>query len=50
LVHSPRPSSSSLSDMVYELLWNYFILDDFASGFDLFFKVCGHIVQNHVPP
>jgi hypothetical protein len=36
--------------MVYKLLWNYFILDDFMSGFNLFFKVCEHIVRNHVPP
>jgi hypothetical protein len=28
----------------------FFILNDSASGFNLFFKVCGHIVQSHVPP
>jgi len=50
LVHSSRLSSSGLSDMVYELLRNCFVLDDFASGFDLFLKVCGHIVRSHVPP
>jgi hypothetical protein len=35
--------------MVYELLRDYFVLDDFVSGFDLFFEVCGHIAQGHVP-
>jgi hypothetical protein len=36
--------------MVYELLWDCFFLNDSISGFDLFFKVCGHIVWSHVPP
>ncbi len=36
--------------MVYELLRDCFVLDDFASGFNLFFEVCGHIVQGHIPP
>jgi hypothetical protein len=27
-----------------------FFLDDSTSGFDLFFEVCGHIAQGHVPP
>jgi hypothetical protein len=36
--------------MVYELLQYCFVLDDFASGFNLFFKVCGHIAQGYVPP
>ncbi len=35
---------------MYELLWDYFVPYDFVSGFDLFYKVCGHIVQGHVPP
>jgi hypothetical protein len=35
--------------MVYELLRNCFVPDDLVSGFDLFFKVCGHIVRDHVP-
>jgi len=30
--------------MVHEFLGNRFVLDDSTSGFDLFFKVCGHIV------
>jgi hypothetical protein len=35
--------------MVYELQWDFFVPYDSMSGFDLFFKVCGHIVQSHVP-
>jgi hypothetical protein len=27
---------SGLLDMVYELLWNFFVLDDFLGSFDLF--------------
>ncbi len=38
-----------VSGMVYELLRDYFVLDNFVSGFDLFFEVCGHIAQGHVP-
>jgi hypothetical protein len=49
LARSPHLSSGGLSGMVYEYLWNYFVLDDFASGFNLFFEVCGHIVWGHVP-
>jgi hypothetical protein len=36
--------------MVYELLWNCFVPNDFTSGFDVFFEICGHIVYAHVPP
>jgi hypothetical protein len=36
--------------MVYELLRDYFVPDDSASGFDLFFEICKHIVHGHVPP
>jgi hypothetical protein len=36
--------------MVYEPLQDYFILDDYVSAFDLFFKVCEHITWGHVPP
>jgi hypothetical protein len=36
--------------MMYELLQDYFILDDFGNGFDFFFEVCGHIAHGHVPP
>jgi hypothetical protein len=39
-----------LLGMVYELLQYCFAPDDFMSGFNLFFEVCGHIVQGHVPP
>ncbi len=27
--------------MVYEFLWDYFVLDDFANGFNLFLKYVG---------
>ncbi len=36
--------------MVYELLQDYFVLDDSASGFDLFFEICKHIAHGHVLP
>jgi hypothetical protein len=44
LVHSPCFSSGGPLGMVYELLRKCFVLDDSASGFDLSFDVCGHIV------
>ncbi len=50
LVRSSHLSSDDLSDMVDELLYDCFVLDDFVSGFDLFFEICGHIVQRHVLP
>ncbi len=50
LASSPHLSSSGPSGMVYELLWYCFVLHDFTNGFDLFFKVCGHIVRGHIPP
>jgi hypothetical protein len=34
LMCSPCLSSSSLLGMVYEILWDSFILDDFIDGFD----------------
>jgi hypothetical protein len=37
LTHSPCLSCVGLLNMVYELLQYYFILDDFTSGFELFF-------------
>jgi hypothetical protein len=43
LACSPRFSFSGLLYMVYELLRNYFVINDYASGFDLFFEVCEHI-------
>jgi hypothetical protein len=45
LAHSSRLSLSGPLGMVYELLRDYFV----PNGLDLFFKVCGHIVQSHVP-
>ncbi len=36
--------------MVYEFLQDYFVPNDSINGFNLFFKVCGHITQGHVPP
>jgi hypothetical protein len=50
LVHSPCLSSDDPLGMVYELLQDCFVLDDYVNDFDLFFKVCGHIAQGHVPP
>jgi hypothetical protein len=32
--------------MVYELLQDCFVLDDFVNGFNFFFEVYGHIFQN----
>jgi len=42
--------SSGPLGMVYEFLRDCFVPYDVTSGFDLFFEVCGHIVQGHVPP
>jgi hypothetical protein len=50
LACSPCVSSIGPLDMVYELLQNCFVLNDYMNGFDLFFEVCGHIAQGHVPP
>jgi hypothetical protein len=37
--------------MVYELLQDCFVLDDFVNGFDFFFlEICRHIVHGHVLP
>ncbi len=43
-------SSGGLLNMLYEPLWYCFVPNDSTSGFDLFFKICGHIAQSHVPP
>jgi hypothetical protein len=43
LAYSPCLSSSGPLYMVYELLRNYFVLDDYASGFNLLFEICEHI-------
>jgi hypothetical protein len=49
-VRSPCLSFGGPLDMVYELLWDYFIQHNFANGFDFFVKVCGHIAWGHIPP
>jgi hypothetical protein len=46
--HSPHLYSNGPSSMVYQLLRNCFVPIDSTSGFDLFFKICGHIVRGHV--
>jgi len=50
LMHSPHLSSDSLLNMVYELVWHCFVLNDFANGFDFCFEICMHITCGHVPP
>jgi hypothetical protein len=50
LTHSPCLSFSSLLGMVYELLQDCFVLDDFVSDFDLLFEICRHMVRGHVHP
>ncbi len=47
---SPCLSFDSLSNMVYELLKDCFVLNNCTSGFDFFFEICGHIVCGNVPP
>jgi len=34
---------------MYEFLWDCLVLDNFTSGFNLYFEVCEHIAQGHVP-
>jgi hypothetical protein len=48
--HSPHLFPNVFSGMMYELLQDCFVLDDYANAFDLFFKVCGHIARGRVPP
>jgi hypothetical protein len=50
LTHSPHLSFGNPLGMVYELLLDYFVLHDFASGFDFFFEIRGHIACGHVLP
>jgi hypothetical protein len=38
LTHFPHLSSSDPSSMVYQLLWDCFVPDDFANGFVFFFR------------
>jgi hypothetical protein len=49
LTHSPRFSFGGPLGMVYELLWDCFVLDDYANGFDSFFEICKHNIRGHVP-
>jgi hypothetical protein len=44
LAHSPHFSFNGPLGMVYELLQKKFVQDDSMDGFNLFFKVCGHII------
>jgi hypothetical protein len=39
-----------LLNMVYELLWDCFVLNNFVGDFDLFLEICEHITCGHVPP
>jgi hypothetical protein len=41
VMYSPHLSSNSPLNMVYELLQYYFVPDDFASGFEFFFRCVG---------
>jgi hypothetical protein len=51
LACSPPLSFGGLSsNMMYELLQDYFTLDDFENGFDFFSEICGHIAHGHVLP
>jgi hypothetical protein len=43
LAHSPCLSFGGPSGIMYELLRDCFVPNNFASGFNLFFEVCGHI-------
>jgi hypothetical protein len=36
--------------MVYEFLQDYFVLDDYTSGFDFLFEICEDIACGHVLP
>jgi hypothetical protein len=36
--------------MIYEFLWDCFVLGNFACGFDYFFDICKHITCGHVLP
>jgi hypothetical protein len=50
LVCSPRFSYNGPLHMLYELLWDCFVPNDFVNGFKLSFEICEHIAWNHVPP
>jgi hypothetical protein len=42
-------STSGPSRIIFERLWDYFHLEDLASGFPLLFQLCYHIAQDHIP-
>jgi hypothetical protein len=50
LTHSPCLSSNNPLILVYELLQDYFVFEDFTNDFDLIFEICEHITHGHVPP
>ncbi len=50
LTCSPHLPFNGPSGMVYELLQDCFVIDDFAGGFEFFFEICKHITCGHVPP
>jgi hypothetical protein len=50
LTRFPCLSSNDALGTVYELLQDYFVFDDFASGFAIFFEICKHIVCGHILP
>jgi hypothetical protein len=50
LTHSPCLSFGGPSSMVYKLLGDCYVPDNFANGFDLFFEICRHIACGHVLP
>jgi hypothetical protein len=49
LAPSPHLLIGGPLGMVYGLLQNNFVSNDSRSNFNLFFEVCGHIVQCDVP-
>ncbi len=36
--------------MVYKLLWDCFVLNDYVNGFDILIKICEYITHVHVLP
>ncbi len=50
LTRSPHLSCDGPPSMVYELLQNCFVPNNFVSGFDIFFEICKHIIRGHFPP
>jgi hypothetical protein len=49
LTHLPCLSFDDLSNTVYKILQDYFVLNDSTScGFDILFEICGHIICGHV--